>query len=119
MCSQVTDGCNQIRIENRDCSCYTFSLSCAGGALALGTGAAVEVQAGSRGRWFWHQQGAAEFSLVPCRMLNPRVVVALADASRSCLDVGLHGQIVAIALCSTGALGFASAAIANVVFAGG
>lgn len=62
---------------------------------------------------------SAEFSLVPSRMLNPRVVVALADASRSCLDVGLHGQIVAIALCSSGALGFASAAIANVVFAGG
>lgn len=56
---------------------------------------------------------------MPSRMLNPRVVVALADASRSCLDVGLHGQIVAITLCSSGALGFASAAIANVVFAGG
>lgn len=77
MCSQVTDGCNQIRIANQDCSCYTFSLSCAGGALALGTGATVEVQAGSRGRWFWHQQGAAA---MVCGVLPG----ALSDAESSC-----------------------------------
>lgn len=62
---------------------------------------------------------SAEFSLVPSRVLSPRVIVALADASRSCLDVGLHGQIVAIASCASGALGFASAAVANVFFADG
>lgn len=48
--------------------------------------------------------------------VSPDVSVALMEAGRSCM--GAHGWIIANAFCASGALGFASAAIANVVFAG-
>lgn len=47
---------------------------------------------------------------------SPDVSLALMDAGRSCMDV--HGRIIADAFCANGALGFASAASANIVFAG-
>lgn len=47
---------------------------------------------------------------------SPDVSVALTDAGRSCM--GVRGRIIADAFCGSGALGFASAAIAGMVSAG-